>query len=68
MNLVNLDNFYWEYGHRILGRLIGLFIIIPLLYFQFCKKLNLKFNTGYLSSFEFWFKDSGLVSGSKWFS
>ena len=43
---MNLDEFkiifYWEYGHRILGRLIGLFIIIPLLYFQFCKKIKFK--------------------------
>ena len=34
--------FYWEYGHRILGRLIGLFILIPLIYFQFCKKIKFK--------------------------
>ncbi len=34
--------FYWEYAHRILGRLIGLFFIIPLLYFQFIKKVPFK--------------------------
>ena len=30
--------FYWEYFHRLLGRLIGLFFLIPLLYFYFKKK------------------------------
>ena len=32
--------FYWEYFHRLLGRLIGLFFLIPLLYFYFKKKIN----------------------------
>ena len=32
--------FYWEYGHRVLGRLIGLFVIIPLLYFSLIKKIS----------------------------
>ncbi len=27
--------FYWEYFHRILGRLIGLFFLLPLVYFLF---------------------------------
>ena len=31
--------FYWEYFHRILGRFIGLFFLIPLIYFYF-KKIN----------------------------
>ena len=34
--------FYWEYFHRILGRLIGLFFLIPLVYFYF-KKINEKY-------------------------
>jgi len=34
--------FYWEYAHRILGRIIGLFFLIPLLYFHFVKKINFK--------------------------
>ena len=34
--------FYWEYAHRILGRLIGLFFLIPLIYFQFVKKIKFK--------------------------
>ena len=30
--------FYWEYFHRILARLIGLFFFIPLIFFYFSKK------------------------------
>ena len=30
--------FYWEYFHRVLGRVIGLSVLIPLLYFHFVKK------------------------------
>ena len=32
--------FYWEYAHRILARLIGLFFLIPLIYFYFSKKIK----------------------------
>ena len=32
--------FYWEYVHRILARLIGLFFLIPLIYFYFTKKIK----------------------------
>ena len=32
--------FYWEYFHRILGRIIGLFFLIPLIYFHFSKKIK----------------------------
>ena len=31
--------FWWEYVHRLLGRLIGLFFLIPLVYFSFKKML-----------------------------
>jgi len=34
--------FYWEYFHRILGRLIGLFFVFPLIYFHFLGKINKK--------------------------
>ena len=34
--------FYWEYCHRILGRFIGLIFLLPLLYFQFVKKIQFK--------------------------
>ncbi len=32
--------FYWEYIHRILGRLIGIFFLLPLIYFHFSKKIK----------------------------
>jgi heme a synthase len=32
--------FYWEYIHRLLARIIGLFFLIPLIYFYFTKKIN----------------------------
>ena len=35
--------FFWEYFHRILGRVIGLFFIIPFLYFFLKKTINKKF-------------------------
>ena len=35
--------FYWEYFHRILGRIIGLFFLIPLFYFYFTKKISQKY-------------------------
>jgi cytochrome c oxidase assembly protein subunit 15 len=41
---MNLDEFkiifYWEYFHRILARLIGLFFLIPLIYFILSKKIK----------------------------
>jgi heme a synthase len=32
--------FYWEYFHRVLGRVIGIFFFIPLLYFHFISKIK----------------------------
>ena len=32
--------FYWEYFHRFLARLVGLFFLIPLIYFFFTKKIK----------------------------
>lgn len=34
--------FWWEYGHRVLGRLIGVVFLIPLIYFIFKKYFNKK--------------------------
>ena len=34
--------YYWEYAHRIFGRLIGLFFIIPLAYFHFILKIEFR--------------------------
>ena len=36
--------FYWEYFNRILGRIIGLFFLIPLVFFYFTKKINTNVN------------------------
>ncbi len=35
--------FYWEYFHRVLGRLLGLFFLIPFIYFFLIKKINKEF-------------------------
>ena len=32
--------FYWEYYHRVLARIIGLFFLIPLIYFYFSNKIK----------------------------
>jgi len=32
--------FWWEYAHRLLGRIIGIFYIVPLFYFTIKKKLK----------------------------
>ncbi len=32
--------FYWEYFHRVLARIIGLFFLIPLIFFYFTKKIG----------------------------
>ena len=34
--------FFWEYAHRLLGRVLGLFYFIPLIIFSFFKGLNKK--------------------------
>ena len=44
---MNLDEFkviyYWEYFHRILGRIIGLFFMLPLIYFYLTKKIDQRY-------------------------
>ncbi len=35
--------FYWEYSHRVLGRILGLFFLLPYIYFFFIKKVKKKF-------------------------
>ena len=32
--------FYWEYFHRMLARVIGIFFLLPLIFFYFTKKIN----------------------------
>lgn len=62
--------FFWEYFHRLIGRLIGLVFIIPFLWFYFKKqipqgfmpKLMFLFGLGALQGFLGWFMvKSGLV-------
>lgn len=62
--------FWWEYIHRMLGRLIGLVFIVPFLYFLFKKKLDaplikklfIVFALGCFQAFLGWFMvKSGLV-------
>ena len=44
--------FYWEYFHRVLGRFVGLFFLIPLLFFYFSKKISKNYlNSCYLVFF-----------------
>ena len=35
--------FYWEYFHRILARIIGIFFLIPLIFFYVSNKINRKY-------------------------
>lgn len=45
-NQITIEEFkiiyYWEYLHRLLGRVIGLFFLLPLIYFIYKKILNKK--------------------------
>jgi cytochrome c oxidase assembly protein subunit 15 len=41
MTLVEFKSiFYWEYGHRVLGRLIGLIFLVPFVFFYVQKRFN----------------------------
>ena len=63
--------FYWEYIHRMLGRLIGLVFIVPFIYFLLKKKISgtfvwkllILFALGALQGFFGWYMvKSGLVN------
>ena len=43
--------FFWEYGHRMFGRMIGLFMLLPWLFFSIRKRLDRKFNLKMLALF-----------------
>lgn len=43
--------FYFEYGHRVLGRLIGIAFLLPFLYFLFKKKIHRKLTTRFVIMF-----------------
>ncbi len=62
--------FFWEYFHRLLGRVIGLFVLFPWIYFNIRKRLDRKtnlrilglFTLGGLQGFLGWYMvQSGLV-------
>ena len=44
---MNIDEFkvifYWEYFHRVLARIIGIFFLIPLFFFYFSKKIKIEY-------------------------
>lgn len=63
--------FFWEYLHRLLGRLIGLVFMVPFLYFLIRKKLSKKliiqsvfilFMGGLQGAIGWWMVKSGLVN------
>ena len=43
--------FFWEYAHRMFGRMIGLFMLLPWLYFSIRKRLDRQFNYKMLALF-----------------
>lgn len=44
MNLAEFKQiFYWEYGHRVLGRLIGLIFFIPFVFFWLTRRVERKY-------------------------
>jgi len=43
--------YYWEYIHRILGRVLGLLFLLPFLYIYFKKILNRKYNLNFFILF-----------------
>ena len=62
--------YWWEWGHRFLGRLIGLFVLLPMIYFWLRKRLTPKLKLAciglfLLVSFQgflgWWMVKSGLV-------
>ena len=43
--------YYWEYIHRILGRILGLLFLIPFIYIYFKKILNQNYNINFFVLF-----------------
>ena len=65
--------FYWEYGHRLLARIVGLVSIVPIIYFTFKYKISIFYFKKYylifllicLQGFLGWFMvSSGLVKNT----
>lgn len=55
--------FWWEYAHRLLGRLIGVIFLLPWLYFWIKKKIP----AGYNKKFAFLFALGGLQGVLGWY-
>ena len=62
--------FFWEYIHRVWGRLIGLTFFIPLLYFWLKGYFNKNEKKTYFTYNPAWFLPGfyGVVHGKKWFN
>ena len=64
---MTLDEFkiiyYWEYFHRILGRFIGLFFLVPLILFLFYKKIDKILINLYVNIFNTYSRLSRVVHG-----
>ena len=43
--------YWWEYTHRLLGRIVGIFYLIPLIYFTFNKLIKKRFFNIFLFHF-----------------
>ncbi|MDC3371273.1 COX15/CtaA family protein [Candidatus Pelagibacter ubique] len=65
--------FYWEYAHRLLARFVGLFTLVPLLFFTLYFKKNLHYSNKYywifflvcLQGFIGWYMvSSGLIENN----
>jgi len=65
--------FYWEYAHRLLARFVGLFSLIPLIFFSFKFKKNIFYSNKYyiifllvcLQGFIGWYMvSSGLIQNN----
>ena len=55
--------FWWEYFHRLLGRLIGLVFFLPFVYFLIRRRLNSELTTRLLGIFAL----GGLQGGMGWY-
>ena len=53
--------FYWEYFHRLLGRVIGLFFLIPLILFSFNKNIKFKSLISFYIIFIYTFIDISII-------
>ncbi len=55
--------FWWEYGHRVLGRFIGILFIVPFIFFLLKKCFSKKDLYSYTFSFFRWYSRFDWVGG-----